>query len=377
MNETTLDSFNNFSSAARSKPSTTGFPPELSKTDTTISVVIVTYDSADDLERCLPPLLEELGPSDELVIIDNASTDATVKTVARLAPQAHIIASQRNTGFAEGCNIAADQTSGDILLFLNPDAVVCRGFGQAIRKPATTGRDSDMYWDAWHGLVVEAGREIVNSAGNVVHFTGIGWAGQAGTPLNKANLERREVPYLSGACLAVRREVWQRLKCFPPEFFMYQEDLDLSLRIRLAGGRIGFEPDARVEHDYVYEKGMNKWRLLERNRWSVLIRCYPGSLLVALAPALIVTEFALIAVAARGGWLRAKLKANIEVLRALPRLLRERRAVQQTRTITTAEFARWLTPDLTSPYLGSVVRWTPLRKAMRGYWALVRYLIKQ
>jgi hypothetical protein len=75
--------------------------------------------------------------------------------------------------------------------------------------------------------------------------------------------------------------------------------------------------------------------------------------------------------AAAGGWLPQKLAAAGETLRALPRLLRERRAVQATRTISCPEFAAHLTPDLDSPYLGRAGRSRPLRWALRAYWRLV------
>ena len=71
---------------------------------------------------------------------------------------------------------------------------------------------------------------------------------------------------------------------FPEEFFLYHEDVDLSLRVRLAGGRLGVAAGARVDHDYEFEKGPEKWRCLERNRWATLIRTYPAALLFVLMP---------------------------------------------------------------------------------------------
>ena len=85
----------------------------------------------------------------------------------------------------------------------------------------------------------------------------------------------------------------------PEPFFLYQEDVDLSLRLRLAGGTIGIEPAARVDHDYEFAKGPAKWRYLERNRWAMILRTYPLALLLLLTPALLATEIALFAIAHR------------------------------------------------------------------------------
>jgi hypothetical protein len=162
---------------------------------------------------------------------------------------------------------------------------------------------------------------------------------------------------------------------FGEEFFLYHEDVDLSLRLRLAGERLGVEPAARVDHEYRFEKGGAKWRRLERNRWATLIRTYPAALLLLLAPALAATELALVPISAAGGWLGQKLLAWVDVARALPRWLRERRLIQSTRKIGAGEFARALTPDLDSPYLPSAGRSRALRAVLRAYWSLVLALL--
>jgi GT2 family glycosyltransferase len=332
-----------------------------------LSVIVVTYDSAAAVARCMPRLVEQLAPDDELIVVDNASHDGTLKAVRTAAPGARVLAQSRNLGFAAGANTGAAAAAGDVLLFLNPDAEPAPGFVEAIRRPAQDDRD----WAAWMGLVTMDDGTRINTSGGVIHFTGIAWSGEAHRPVAAAPPGSAEVPFLSGTCLAVPRSGWERLGGFPEAFFMYCEDVDVSLRARLAGGRVGIEPAARVDHDYDFAKGAAKWRRLERNRWAVLVRDYPGPLLALVAPALLATEIALLAIAAAGGWLPAKLLAGIDTLRALPRLVGERRAVQATRAISAAEFARWLTPDLDSAYLGRAATSAPLRWALRTYWRLV------
>jgi GT2 family glycosyltransferase len=332
-----------------------------------LSVVVVTYDSAAAVARCMPRLVEQLAPGDELIVVDNASRDGTLEAVGAAAPGARVLAQTSNLGFAAGANTGAAAATGNVLLFLNPDAEPAPGFVEAIRLPA---RD-DRGWAAWMGLVTMRGGTRINTSRGVIHFTGIAWSGEAQRPVAAAQPGPAEVPFLSGSCLAAPRSAWERLGGFPEAFFMYCEDVDLSLRARLAGGRLGIEPAARVDHDYDFAKGAAKWRRLERNRWAVLLRDYPGPLLALIAPALLATEIALLGIAAAGGWLPAKLLAGVDTLRALPRLLRERRAVQATRTIRAAEFARWLTPDLDSAYLGRAATLAPLRWILRAYWRLV------
>lgn len=336
----------------------------------TLSVLIVAYESRDDLRKTLPALLAELGEGDELIVVDNKAGDGSVEVVRELAPTARIVRPGRNTGFAGGANAGAEAARGDLFVFLNPDAVPQAGFGEAIRRPWQEERG----WAAWQGLVADKGGETINSAGNPIHFTGIVWAGAHGRPIGEAPAPG-EVALVSGACFAIPLREWRRAGGFPAEFFMYHEDGDLSVRLKMAGGKVGIEPSAVVVHDYDFSASADKWRWLERNRLALVARTYPSSLLLLLAPALLATELALLLVAAAGGWGRQKLRANREFIRWLPRLLRERRAIQRQRTVSPAEFASWLTPDLDSDLISPLVRTWPARLLLRGYWRLVRLLL--
>lgn len=336
----------------------------------TLSILIVAYENRDDLGKTLPALLPELGEGDELIVVENKPGDGSAELTRELAPQARIVPMGGNTGFAAGINAGAEAARGELLVILNPDATPQPGFGEAIRRPWMDGRA----WGAWQALVADGGLRCVNSAGNPLHFTGITWAGGHGRPLDQAP-SAGEVTVASGASLAIPAENWRQLGGFPAEFFLYHEDVDLSIRLRALGYAVGIEPAAVVAHDYEFGANAEKWFWLERNRLAFLVRTYPGALLVLLAPALLATELALLAVAAAGGWGRQKLRANLAFLRWLPRLLRERRAIQAQRTVSAAEFASLLTPDLDSDLISPLARSRPARLVLRSYWRFVRLLL--
>jgi len=316
-------------------------------------------------------LVAELRDGDELLVIDNASSDGTPDAVREAAPDATVIEAGENLGFAAASNRGAALATRELLLFLNPDAVVAPGFRDAIELPLSDGRG----WAAWQGLVTSNGGRTLNSRGGAIHFTGIAWAGGAGEPLKAEPAVASEPGFVSGACLAMPAVSFEEACGFPDPFFLYHEDVDLSLRLRLDGGHLGVEPRARVDHDYDFAKGPRKWRLLERNRWATVIRTYPAALLALLAPALIATELALVPISLAGGWGRQKLASWLDLMRWLPRLLQERRDVQATRRTSARSFAHALTPDLDSSYLGAPGRSRLLRGALRAYWSAVLALL--
>jgi GT2 family glycosyltransferase len=329
---------------------------------TALAVILVAHQSAAHLPGTLAALQPQLREGDELLIVDNASADSPGGgPVLRLAS---------NVGFAGGCNAGAGATSAPLLFFLNPDAVPGPGCLDALRATA----DAHPRWGAWQALVTLPGGEEVNTRGGEIHWLGVGWSGGFGEPVADARGDA-PVGFASGAALVVRREAWEAAGGFDGSYFMYGEDLDLSLRLRLAGWEVGVAGGAVVEHDYEFAKGEGKWFLLERNRWTTVLGAYPAALLLALMPALLAAEAAFFLAAARGGWLGAKARASLAVVRGLPGALRRRAAVQASATVSPSEFAAALTAGLDSPFLGAVAEIRPLAAAQAAYWRLVTRLL--
>ena len=337
-----------------------------------IAVVVVTYDSAADLTRSLPELLPQLREGDRLVIVDNCSRDDTVAVASELAPGAVVVQRHDNAGFAGGCNEGAALTEAPLLLFLNPDARPLPGCLDALRATAAQRPG----WGAWQALVTLPGGRRVNTSGGITHYLGFGWAGAHGRPVDEVSAEPEEVSFASGAALVVRRGVWDRLGGFDADYFMYGEDLDLSLRVWLTGDGVGVVPAARVEHDYDFDKGRRKWFLLECNRWRTLVGDYPTLLLALLLPALLVFELALLGVAARGGWLAEKVRAQAWVARSLPALFARRRRVQGSRRASDSAFAARLDSRLDSEFLDPVAKVAILAALQRSHWRLVLMLLR-
>ena len=334
-------------------------------TSDAVAVVVVTHQSADHLPGLIQALTPQLREDDELAIVDNASTDGTSRLARSLHERARVIETNANLGFAGGCHVGAESTQAPLLLFLNPDSQPRQGCLQKLRAAASEHPD----WGAWQAAVL-LDDERINSSGGVVHYLGFGWAGDCERAISALPSEDREISFPSGAAMLVRRSAWAQLGGLDRDYFMYGEDLDLGLRLWLAGHRVGIVPGARVTHSYEFEKGSSKWFWLERNRWRTVLSVYPAGLLALLAPALLAAELGLLAVAARQGWLAPKLRAQAAAIAGLPRTFARRRMVQSTRRIRATELASHLTSSLDSPYLSAAdSRWLSVPQAL--YWRLV------
>jgi N-acetylglucosaminyl-diphospho-decaprenol L-rhamnosyltransferase len=334
-----------------------------------LAVVVVTHDSAKHLPGLIASLRQQLRADDEFVIVDNASRDQTRAIVADAGDRVRLVPSLENAGFAAGCHRGAAVTAAPLLLFLNPDCLPQTGCLDALRQASSAHPG----WGAWQAAVLLSDDRI-NTSGGVVHYTGIGWAGDCGRPISALGVEAAEVAFASGAALVVRRDAWEHVGGLDSSYFLYVEDLDLGLRLWLAGYGVGITPTARIVHDYEFDKGHGKWFWLERNRWRTVLSVYPLRLLLVLAPALLVLELVVHATAARDGWLAAKLRADAAVLAGLRVTVGRRRRVQAIRRADTRTFASRLTASLDSSYLtASATSWAA--RAQATYWAAVKSFI--
>jgi GT2 family glycosyltransferase len=289
-----------------------------------VSAVLVAYHHGDSLPALVRSLRAGSRPVDEVVVVDNAPEADSLAALAAAGVEVRGVAPAANRGFAGGCNDGAKAATGDILLFVNPDAIV-----------DPTCVDELLAALARHPGAVIAGAQILladgvttNAGENPVHPTCLSWAGRLGEPAEDG--AERPVLAISGAGFAVRRDAWELLGGFRDAFFLYCEDTDLCLRAGLIGAGIVFVPRARVIHDYAFAKPA-KWRYLERNRTAIVLTVYRARTLLLLAPVLGAAEVAILVSAARGGFLGEKLHAYRDLIEGRSRLRRERSEIQATR----------------------------------------------
>jgi GT2 family glycosyltransferase len=302
----------------------------------------------------------------ETIVVDNGGGGPEIDE-ARAREGVHVVDAGQNLGFAGGSNLGAQESTGDVLVFLNPDTVVAPG---AIAQLARTLEDSSIAI-AMARLRLLDEPEKLNASGVDVHVSGIGWAAGYGEPADSVS-EVGEVPSASGSAMAIRAETFRTLGGFAEELFMYLEDLELGWRARLAGLRVVVDPAADVFHEYEYGRNPRKNYFLERNRLIFCLSAYSGRQLLLLSPVLLATELGMVGLAVKERWFRDKVAGWGWLVRNGKVVRRRRRATQGLRRVRDRDLAVHLTPTF-SP--GMVPVPAPLRLAnplVRSYWRLVK-----
>ena len=330
-----------------------------------VSVVVVAYRSGRALARCLDSLAGQ-DADVETIVVDNGALDGEV-TRAGARDGVQVVSPAGNVGFAAGCNAGARVATGETLVFLNPDTVAANG---AIDALAST-LDDPAVGIAMARLRLMDSPTLLNSGGNVVHVAGFAWVGGYGEPVETA-AELRDVPFASGAALAVRSDTFRALGGFTEELFLYGEDLELAWRARMHGLRVVMNPRADVFHDYNFERNAAKRYFLERNRLVFVLSSFSGRLLWLLAPVLLAAELATAALALREHWLKQKLRAWGWILGHPRWLRRHRRETQALRQVPDRDLAPYLTAVLDPTAISAPGVVTACNRLMAGYWRLAR-----
>ena len=337
-----------------------------------VSVIVLAYGAEPYLRACIDAILTSVDAAGEavdleLILVDNGAAAA----VAGVDPDSRvrIVRSPENLGFAGGCNAGVGQARGRDLVFVNSDAIVA---SDAIYRLTSALTDPEL------GIVTAAVRladepDLMNTAGNPVHYLGVVWAGGFGEP-HEQHADRADVASASGAFFAVRRDRWDELGGFDNQYFAYHEDTDLSLRAWQRGYRVQYEPAAIACHHYEFSRNPTKQYLLERNRWITVLTVFPGPVLAGVLPPLLAFEMPLCALALSQGWLRDKLRSYRWLIVHHQYLRQRRRRVQDANRMLPAEFCRLLSSRIEPAMVERPRGFRVLNFVLQLYWALFRTL---
>ncbi len=304
-----------------------------------LAIVIVSYNGKRWLKATLMSCTQ-FAKKVPVYVVDNASTDGSADYIAQEFSDAHLIREIKNTGFAGGNNIgiqAALAAGAEAIFLLNQDAELTNDCLEKLSKYLLNNPRVAAVQPA---IFLPDGR--VNSLGNGYHFLGFGFAGGNGLTLKQAYQQvpwaraGTEPPYVSGAAVLLRASALRQVGVFDEALFLYHEDLEVSLRLRLAEWSLAVVDTARVIHHYDSKRSNQQFYFMERNRWLVWLLYFKLPTLIILSVIWLPMEVLLLLLGLVGGWLPAKIKSYAYFFTFRPWLyIRERRRVlQKLRTCT-------------------------------------------
>jgi len=228
-----------------------------------VSVVIVSYNSARVIRACLESLAAEAAAGVlEVIVVDNASADDTVETVKREFPWVTVVAGRENLGYSKGVNAGIRRARGRYLFILNPDTVVRRGAihqlldfaektpGAGVVGPRLVFHD---------GTVQLSCRRFYTFTVLLLRRTPLGRIFKGARPvrdhlmLDFDHASTREVDWVLGAAMFVRRDAIESVGMMDERFFLYFEDVDWCYRMKQKGLKVYYLADAVIEHGYKRE----------------------------------------------------------------------------------------------------------------------------
>lgn len=299
------------------------------------SIIIPNYNGLRFLQPCLDALRTQTYPADltEVILVDDASTDASVTFVRQHYPEVRIVQLARNSGLAVGCNAGAAVARGELLVMLNNDTEAEPGWLAALVEAAQAHPQAGAVASK---MLLFDRRDTLHNAGDLM--------GADGIPRNRGVWEQDTGQYdaqpeVFGGCgggVMYRRAAWKQTGGFDERLFMYLEDVDLAWRLQLAGWRAVFAPAARLYHHLSatgggvlasYYVGRNTIWVIAKDMPRPLIRQHLGRIVRAQWRVMWAALRAW-----RGKSARARLRGQLAGLIGLPRVFGWRRQVQKSRS---------------------------------------------
>ncbi len=236
-----------------------------------LSVVILNFRTVSLTTKCISSLFnnykKEIESGDiEVIVADNASDDGSVEKLKKIK-NIKLIANKENYGFGKGCNMAGNVAKGDYVLFLNSDTkVLDKGFLKMVEF-----LEENKNVGILGGRLLNLDNSLQKSAGKfytLFFFILMLLSLERFGILRASPSETKRVDWVSGACMMVRRNLFEKLKGFDEGLFMYVEDMELCYRAKKMGFSTYFYPHVRVMHQ----------ELGSSNRTFAVVQIYKGLL---------------------------------------------------------------------------------------------------
>ena len=303
-----------------------------------ISVIILCTNEKKYLKNNLTSLDRQTTKADSIYLLDNNSTDGSVEFVRKKFPRVKIIRNENNLGFAKANNIGlktAFKNGSDFCLLLNPDTVSEKTM---IEELIGTYQKAKKHYQKV-GLIQPVvllfqPKKIINTIGNTIHFLGYGYCRDYLKRYQPIKTDKKIVS-VSGAAMLISKEFYYAVGELDEDFFIYNEDQDLSWRGLIRGYNHFLSARSVVYHDYNFKRHGKKMLNAEKNRLIMVFKNYSTKTILLMTPILLVNEILMLVYSLFSGWFFQKIISYYDFIKAIKKTIIKRNLIQRNR----------LTPD--------------------------------
>jgi hypothetical protein len=351
-----------------------------------VGIILINYK--DYAERFLAPCRDSLRQQNypieltKVYIIDNASTPESFKYLSGIYPEANILtrgdgnyAAANNLGFKE-----AREDGCEYLVTVNMDTEMEPSWLSELvsaleNNPAAGVAQSKIL--LFPKTEEEKKNPKINSLGNVIHFLGFGFTSGYGEP-DREILGYPEIKgYASGCSFIIRAEVLEKIGGYNEEYYMYHDDLELSLKAKLAGYQIVLAPRSVIYHKYEFKRSAKMVYYMERNRYLTLMIFYPGWLLILLGLPGLIMDIGMLFFSLVRGWFKEEMKiyAYFFHFKNYDKILAERKKIEAFKTKSFPLLAKNFSGKIEFVEIANPILKYLVNPLLNLYWQMVKRII--
>lgn len=313
-----------------------------------ISIIILNYNAGNLLLECVESIFNSNYKNLEVIVVDNVSKDNSHKICKEKFANIVLIENKKNLGYCGGNNVGIEHANGEFLVILNPDVIVDPDWLNQLLSAFRKHGDG-LYQPK---ILATTDHSTIISAGNMIQLFGFGFSRGKGEKDVGQYEKDEEVGYASGTCLFSSSVIFRKIGNFDSYLFAYHDDLDLCWRGRLKGIKSFYVHNSIIYHPlegYSFKWNSFKFFLMERNRMYCLQKNFSRKTILKMLPSLILVDVAVTLFYLKKGFVSAKIKANLDILRNLNIISKNHNLVQKNRTVSDDELIKKFTNKMEVP----------------------------
>jgi GT2 family glycosyltransferase len=313
-----------------------------------VSIIVLNYNAGKLLTDCIESIFNSNYNNLEVIVVDNVSKDNSHKECKERFQKIKLIENKENLGYCEGNNVGIRASIGEFLVIINPDVIVTSNWlnelligykkhGEGLYQPK---------------ILATTNHEIIISAGNMIQLFGFGFSRGKGEK-DKGQYEKDEiVGYASGTCLFSSANIFEKIGNFDSFLFAYHDDLDLCWRGMIKGIKSFYIHKSIVYHPlegYSFKWNSFKYFLMERNRIYCLRKNFDKKTIFKMIPSLILVDIAITLFYLKNGFVLAKIKANIDIIKNFKVISKNQKEIQKNKIINDDQLITKFTNNIEVP----------------------------